>query len=94
VRGRVASIEKAAQNDTLTDRQSDIGGSNVGSKGHVADGEVGLLGGDCEEVVNPSGKGLDGAERLVERGMVHGTAALTILLVINVQSNGIGLTEL
>jgi hypothetical protein len=45
-------------------------------------------------VVNPVGKGLDGAERLVERGMLHGTAALTILLVINVQSNGISLTEL
>jgi hypothetical protein len=37
-----------------------------------------------EEVVNPSGECFDGAKWTIAGGMVHGTAAFPILLIIDV----------
>jgi hypothetical protein len=45
------------------------------------------------EMRDTSGKGFDRAEGARPRGMVHGAAALPILLVVNVQSDGVGLPE-
>ena len=56
--------------------------------------EGGVGGIQEEQVVHTIREGFDRAERAGAGGMVHGAAALPILLIINVETDAVGLLEL
>ncbi len=59
----------------------------------IADGETIRVRGDGVEVMGAIGKGFDRAEGSHEGRVIHGTAALTILLVVEVEAHAVGLLE-
>jgi hypothetical protein len=66
----------------------------MGAWGDETDGHGCIQGSKAVQVMSPSRECFDGAERAFSSSVMHGTAALSILLIIDIESDGVSLAEL
>jgi hypothetical protein len=80
----ISTIEEAGKEHTLADCQSDVVGSDVDADLDETDGQVGRCWVKGIQVLDAARQGFDRTEVTVTGSMMHGTATLAVLLIIDV----------
>ncbi len=89
----VPRVEQTGVYHTLSDGACDVRSGDMAGVWHIADWEASVKGRNSMERVDPVGQCFDRAKVVWRCSVVHCTASLAVLLIVNVQSDRVGLAK-